>query len=345
MRPTDFCHPNEWRAPVRRTFSILADRFRDPGCPATVCGCHVAWSRQRAFSRCPKRFGLIFLRPLERVVLVPSSSRIPVTSVGLFDPRRSLGWDLWRLCREPFFLFALTSPSCVLSNFCCRSLWFRTRRQSRKSDESAKTTLATVPWRPMTADDPRRLPSTGTLRRIRWPLQPRSRDYRTAFGDVATAGWRSHVTLGLFPISSRCGPTAIRDAIRLFVRRARRRVTADARPDLGPRSLDPDRTFWCAFAECIWGQTSPDDFCNCYDVRALGRVLSQSSLGRAPWRSSFSYLPRPLPCGSGDRRRAAHRPLVSTPVPVLPGCPGLPDRDTDSNAPPSRIAPTKLQWR
>jgi hypothetical protein len=59
-------------------------------------------------------------------------------------------------------------------------------------------------------------------------------------------------------------------------------VTADARPDLGPRSLDPDRTFWCAFAECIWGQTSPDDFCNCYDVRALGRVLSQSSLGRAP---------------------------------------------------------------
>jgi len=46
-------------------------------------------------------------------------------------------------------------------------------------------------------------------------------------------------------------------------------VTADARPDLGPRSLDPDRTFWCAFAECIWGQTSPTDFCNCYDVRAL----------------------------------------------------------------------------
>jgi hypothetical protein len=30
----------------------------------------------------------------------------------------------------------------------------------------------------------------GTLRRIRWPLQPRSRDHRTAFGDVATAEWR-----------------------------------------------------------------------------------------------------------------------------------------------------------
>lgn len=56
---------------------------------------------------------------------------------------------------------------------------------------------------------------------------------------------------------------AIRVAIRLFARRARRRVTADARPDLGPRSLDPDRTFWCAFAECIWSQASPVDFCNC----------------------------------------------------------------------------------
>jgi hypothetical protein len=75
---------------------------------------------------------------------------------------------------------------------------------------------------------------------------------------------------------------SLRDAIRRFARRARRRLTADARPDLGPRSLDPDRTFWCAFAECIWGQTSPDDFCNCYDVRALSPELSQSSQGRAP---------------------------------------------------------------
>jgi hypothetical protein len=33
----------------------------------------------------------------------------------------------------------------------------------------------------------------------------------------------------------------------------------------------------------------------------------------------FSFLPRPLPCGSGARRRAAHRPFAPTPVPVLPG--------------------------
>jgi hypothetical protein len=52
-------------------------------------------------------------------------------------------------------------------------------------------------------------------------------------------------------------------------RRACRRVTADTRPDLGPRSLDPDRSFWSAFAELIWSQTPPADFCNCYDERAL----------------------------------------------------------------------------
>ena len=59
---------------------------------------------------------------------------------------------------------------------------------------------------------------------------------------------------------------SIRVAIRLFDRRERRRVTADFRPDLDPRSLDPDRSFWSAFAECIWSQTSPADFCNCYDA-------------------------------------------------------------------------------
>jgi len=44
---------------------------------------------------------------------------------------------------------------------------------------------------------------------------------------------------------------------------------ADLRSELGPRSLDPDRSFWSAFAELIRGQTSPTDFCNCnYNVRA-----------------------------------------------------------------------------
>jgi hypothetical protein len=33
----------------------------------------------------------------------------------------------------------------------------------------------------------------------------------------------------------------------------------------------------------------------------------------------FLFLPRPLPCGSGDRRRAAHRSFAKAPVPVPPG--------------------------
>jgi hypothetical protein len=41
--------------------------------------------------------------------------------------------------------------------------------------------------------------SLGTLHRIRWPLQPRSRDPLTAFGDGRTAKWHSRATLGLRP--------------------------------------------------------------------------------------------------------------------------------------------------
>lgn len=48
------------------------------------------------------------------------------------------------------------------------------------------------------------------------------------------------------------------------------RVTATAHPELGPRSLAPDHPFWGAFDELIWDPTSPADFCNYCDVRALG---------------------------------------------------------------------------
>jgi hypothetical protein len=53
------------------------------------------------------------------------------------------------------------------------------------------------------------------------------------------------------------------DSRRTF--RSRRLPTvspADLRTELGPRSLDPDRSFWSAFAELIRDQASPDDFCN-----------------------------------------------------------------------------------
>jgi hypothetical protein len=64
---------------------------------------------------------------------------------------------------------------------------------------------------------------------------------------------------------------------------------ADFRSELGPRSLDPDRSFWSAFAELIRDQTQPDDFCNCtYDVRATKPGLFRSSQGRRPRSPSSS---------------------------------------------------------
>jgi hypothetical protein len=48
----------------------------------------------------------------------------------------------------------------------------------------------------------------------------------------------------------------------------------------------------------------------------------------------FLYVSRPLPCGIGDTRRAARRPFRSAPVLVPPTRVGLPNRDTESNAPP-----------
>ena len=63
---------------------------------------------------------------------------------------------------------------------------------------------------------------------------------------------------------------------------------ADLHSELGPRSLDPDRPFWGAYAELIRGQTSPADFCN--EPRRASKTNrdSQSSQGGRPQPPSFS---------------------------------------------------------
>jgi hypothetical protein len=106
-------------------------------------------------------------------------------------------------------------------------------------------------------------------------------------------------------------------------------------PRLGPRSLDPDRSFWSAYAELIRGQMPPTDFCKLryFDVRARTRALVPR------WDDGLDHLPvltrkRPLPCGSGSERRVALRPISTTPLPVPPTCVGLPDLDTVATAPP-----------
>jgi len=93
-----------------------------------------------------------------------------------------------------------------------------------------------------------------TLHGIRWSLQPRSRDRCTAFGDVATAGWHSRTTLSPEPILSRFYPGEPDSRPTFRSMHLPTVSSADLHPELGPRSLDPDRSFWSAFAELIRGQ-------------------------------------------------------------------------------------------
>jgi len=164
------------------------ERLSPPGTPRNSLWLLRCLSRERAFSRRPNRFGLIFYAALRTrcprafVLAASGHERGPVRPAALDGMR-----PLTPLSRIPLPLRAHVTFVRGLESSRV-PLWFRATREGRKSEEPAKTTLATGPWRPMTADDPRRLPSAGTLRRIRWPLQPRSRDRRTAFGDVATAG-------------------------------------------------------------------------------------------------------------------------------------------------------------
>jgi len=118
---------------------------------------------------------------------------------------------------------------------------------------------------------------------------------------------------------------------------------ADVYEKLGPRSLDPDRSFWSAFAELIRDQTSLTDFCNCVSTCEQPNP-SSSILAGTEASTSFLFFSasRPLPCGSGETWRAALRPSAATPVPVPPACAGLPDRDAASAAPPPRLAPRSI---
>jgi len=161
---------------------------------------------------------------------------------------------------------------------------------------------------------------------------------RHRVGDGATAEWRSLATLSLrrsFPA------IAVKADARFAVSPQARADGFTQRRERGARPpfTRPCRSFWSAFAELIRGQTSPTDFCN-YDRRAGNqtRALASSQGGR-PRPPSFSYVPRLLPCGSGDTRRAALRPFAMTPVLVPPACAGLPSRDATSSAPPPGIAP------
>jgi len=75
------------------------------------------------------------------------------------------------------------------------------------------------------------------------------------------------------------------------------------------------------------------------DVRATKPELLILAGTEASTSFLFFNTPRPLPCGSGDVRRAALRPPAKAPVLVMPGYPGLPNRDALPFAPPPWLAP------
>jgi len=164
-------------------------------------------------------------------------------------------------------------------------------------------------------DDPRCLPSTRTLRRIRWPLQPRSRDRLTAFrvgrrplNDALTSSW---VLAGPAPFIRR-SPT-VRASLRSTWSTAA--LAPMIRPELGPRSLVPSpflercvRAYWrpdtaCRFPATFtatYGQPDPDS----------RFPHGDEGLDLLPF---LTHHARPLLAKSGDTRWAAQfvRPIQS----------------------------------
>jgi hypothetical protein len=172
MRPTDFCHPNQDDHPRRRSFPAPRTAFaiRDARDDPWSSRCMTeGWDvfttsdplRTLATNTRPRGYGL--------TTVIPEHG--PVRPV-VFDATS----PLTPLSRIPL-RFHAHAPSCVRATPAAaeRSTWVGKRR------EPPRPPLPSVRENQTARDDPRCLPSTGTLRRIRWPLQPRSRDPRIRF--------------------------------------------------------------------------------------------------------------------------------------------------------------------
>jgi len=292
MRPIDFCYP--YRTSVYPPPRLL---------PAFTTAGFPAWAPHRVWARCGLTGGSCVFTTLEPLwwidrTLFPSE---------LFseDPRRPGLCFAWVMARAWAFSShgALVRPylwhPCRLSLFHPPELGLRRLVGSRESfweprelcwcEEAAKTTVTAYSWKWTARDDPRCLPSVGTLRRIRWPLQPRSRDHRAAFAvaqwpldDALTPPWVWARSVTVCPVPS--------DSRRPFDRNSRRRFTADNRSDLGHCSLAPS-----LFLEpCARAYSRPDvrlpTSANYNDVRALRPSTLVSSQGRWPQSPSFSTM-------------------------------------------------------
>lgn len=193
--------------------------------------------------------------------------------------------------------------------------------------------------------DPGCLPSVRTLRRIRWPLVRAHWPYARFAAPVPRPHprfWRRcdrWMKLSLHPGSS-SEPHRYIDA-----RPDSRSIPSPTQaptfhrrrsPRLGPRSLDADRPFWSALPSLFEARCRLPTSANCVST-TCGREPVLFNPRRDGGQDLLPFLTRHrlLPCGSGDARRAALRPVCRAPPPVPPGCPGLPDVDARPTAPPT----------
>jgi hypothetical protein len=182
MRPTDVCHPYDLRAPASRAFPASSPDFHRVDTPQSLRLCAVVTGGPNGSRRS---------RPLRRIV--------PHTTPTLFAfqclPRafcltafRTRAWAFSshgaktnRASDIP--VASSRSPPPCTSLSCCASPRVVLLGVHTKCGRwgSCQDCLPHPPVTTSAFNNPGCLPSVGTLRRIRWPLQPRSRDPRVAF--------------------------------------------------------------------------------------------------------------------------------------------------------------------
>jgi len=254
MRPTDFCHPIENDVHPSVACSRLLEPLSRFGTPRGPRG-SARYDRGSPTFHAPETAlanrDIDHVTPRRRPHGLRSRARAFSSRGVRCDPHlTSLSHFLLVLALTHFRACDLVLP-----------LWVQGGHEGRRMKELPRPCSTQSRERPrfcMTRDAfHRKGPFVGSGGHF----EPRSRDRCTAFDDPTTAGWRYHATLGLHRPLPLWSDTRATHDVR-FARSARRRMTADVRSELGPRSLDPDRRFCGAYAELIWDQTSPTDFCN-----------------------------------------------------------------------------------
>jgi len=255
---------------------------------------------------------------------------------GRFLPTALMRSSLWHSCRNLlWFILRLTHlrECCVFAVRPFRP-FFGSELDTYGSEDAeiTKTTVDTASWKPIPRDDPECLLSIGTLRRIRWSLQPRSHDHRTAFGDVMTAEWWSLITLGLPPILA-IFSGQVRLATSFRSTRLPMVSPTNLRSELGPRSLDPATLFGVRLPSLF--ETSCRLTTSATNVSTCEQPNQVRLWILAGTETSISFLffntSRPPPCDVGEMRRAALHPSnqpqcwflsVARVCPtVMPACP------------------------